>query len=74
VPIMLRLIMSKNPKNIQAIIDWVTEHRPDLVNYFPLVQSNDAMILLLSVGFEAGRQFQKNNPEFPLDQPTLYLQ
>jgi len=65
--------MSKNPKNLQAIIDWVNEHRPDLASYIPAIQNNNVALLLLTTGFEAGRQFQKNNPEFPLNEPHLYI-
>lgn len=63
----------KNPKNLQAIGDWVRKNRPDLVQHLPLAETNDAMLLLLTVGFEAGRQFQHDNPSMPLDRADFYL-
>lgn len=60
-------------KNFQAIEEWVREYRPDLVQYLPMCQKQDSMILLLTVGFEAGRQFQKKNPKLPLNDPSVYL-
>jgi len=63
----------KNPKNLQAIGDWVRKNRPDLVGYLPMAETNDAMLLLLTVGFEAGRQFQCEHPQWPLDRADLYL-
>ena len=65
--------MPKNPKNLQAIGDWVRKHRPDLAGYLPMAETNDAMLLLLTVGFEAGRQFQHDHPQWPLDRADLYL-
>ena len=65
--------MPKNPKNLQAIGDWVRKHRPDLAGYLPMAETNDAMLLLLTVGFEAGRQFQHDNPTMPLNEAHLYL-
>ncbi len=62
------------PKNFQAIVDWVKEHRPDLLTFVPQIQNNNVAILMLTVGFEAGRQFQDENPGFPLNQPHLYLE
>jgi hypothetical protein len=51
---------------------WCKAHRPDLMQY---VQENtpDAFALLLSIGFEAGRQFQSKNPKLALDNPNVYL-
>jgi len=64
---------SKIPKNFQAILDWCEVHRPDIR---PMIESNrnvDAFVLLLTVGFESGRQFQHDNPNLPLNQTQLYL-
>jgi hypothetical protein len=70
----MRIILGmKNPKNLQAIGNWVRKNRPDLVGYLPMAETNDAMILLLTVGFEAGRQFQHDNATMPLNQPEFYL-
>lgn len=62
------------PKNFEAIVEWVKTHRPDLVQFVPQIQNNNIAILMLTTGFEAGRQFQHDNPEFPLNQPHLYLE
>lgn len=52
----------KNPKNLQAILDWCAQHRPDLGAVVEAEKNNDAFIMLLTVGFEAGRQFQHDHP------------
>ncbi len=63
-----------NPKNFQAVLDWCEKHRPDLKPKIECWKDADSgVVLLLSVGFEAGRQFQHDNPDLPLDQPHLYL-
>lgn len=64
----------KHPKNLQAIIEWCKAHRPDLVPTIESGINNNGVILLLTVGFESGRQFQHDNPAVPLNQPHLYLQ
>lgn len=60
----------KQPKNVQAIIDWVKQHRPDcLATVEQLFATNnphsptEAIIALTLMGFEAGRVFQKKNPK-----------
>lgn len=65
--------MTKNPLNFQAILDWCEQYRPDLRPVVIAEKNNDAFILLMTVGFESGRHFQKNNPKFPLDVSDLYL-
>ena len=67
------------PKNIDVIQGWVNEHRPDLKVHLDSVlqgpavsKSEEATLLLLNVGFEAGRLFQKSNPDAP-DGPSAYL-
>lgn len=62
------------PKNLQAILDWCAEHRPDLRPVVEAEKNNDGFILLMTVGFEAGRVFQAKNPDFPLNQAHLYLE
>ena len=65
---------TKTPKNLQAVLDWCETHRPDLKPVIEAERNNDGFILLMTVGFEAGRQFQASNPTFPLNQPHLYLE
>jgi hypothetical protein len=53
---------TKNKRNIQAVLDWCAQHRPDLGAVVEAEKSNTAFVLLLEIGFEAGRQFQHTNP------------
>lgn len=57
---------TKNPKNLQAILDWCQKNRPDLHAVVEAEKNNDGFILLMTVGFEAGRQFQIDNPNHPI--------
>lgn len=70
------------PRNIQAILDWTREHRPDV---FAKIKSafdgdgptghpgvSDTFMALLGIGFEAGRTFQSQFSNWPLNQPHLY--
>jgi hypothetical protein len=59
--------MKDYPKNLQACLDWSKENNP----YFheklqKAIDNKDstATISIMLLGFEAGRWFQKNNPEF----------
>jgi hypothetical protein len=61
------------PANFQAILDWCDLHRPDLRSTIEASYSNNGIILLLTTGFEAGRKFQHANPDWPLNQPHIYL-
>lgn len=58
------------------ILKWCKKYRPDIIQYLT-PQGNPtadaAFALLLSVGFEAGRQFQANNPKTELNNPNVYL-
>jgi len=38
-------------------------------------RNNNGFILLMTIGFEAGRRFQKDHPDYPMDQEAspLYL-
>jgi hypothetical protein len=63
----------KQPKNLQAILDWCEVNRPDLRPVVWAERNNAGFILLMTVGFEAGRQFQHDNSTFPLNSPHLYL-
>lgn len=66
-------------KRDQAILDWTQEHRPDLLPQVrkcltPERELQETIYALMSIGFEAGREFQVNNPEVPLNSPSHYLQ
>lgn len=61
-------------RRTQSILDWCKKNRPDL-EYHVVPQgrqTDDAFQLLLSVGFEAGRKFQADNPKTELDNPNVY--
>ncbi len=68
-------------KNIQAILDWVRENRPDVttqVEAFVAAEARGAetgrtALFLLTIGFEAGRKFQRENPTVP-DGPRAYTE
>ena len=60
---------------VKEMLKWVEENRPHELNTFKQVLDNDSMasnaaingiILMAHVGFEAGRQFQHENPDVPL--------
>lgn len=59
------------PKNLTAIREWVKINRPDIHPNMDTYVEQDAFILLLSIGFEAGRKFQHDNSELPL-KPVNY--
>lgn len=63
---------SKEPLNLVAIRTWVEKNRPDLILHLEGVIQSDACILLMTMGFEAGRQFQSDNPKIPLNEPMYY--
>jgi hypothetical protein len=63
--------MSANPKNVQAVLDWVGTNRPDCLVSVKKMVDNDGFWLLMAFGFEAGREFQKENPEAPMG-PEAY--
>lgn len=54
--------MTKNKPNVQAILDWCAQHRPDLGAVVEAEKANPAFVMLLEIGFEAGRQFQHAHP------------
>jgi hypothetical protein len=55
--------------NMEAILDWCRRNRPDIVNDISyLINAPDTlnqrgMLLLLVVGFAAGRLYQSEHPE-----------
>lgn len=71
----------KNPKNIEAILKYIREKRPDCLTQIERIleldkareRSGTAALLLLVLGFEAGRTFQNDNPTMPLGGGSHYL-
>lgn len=61
------------PYHFAAVEKWVGEHRQDLVPMLEQMKTNNGFILLLNIGIEAGRLFQRDNPNFPFNQPNAYL-
>lgn len=63
------------PLNLLAVLDWCQELRPDLRPVVWAERNNNAFILLLTTGFEAGRHFQHGHPDFPFgaEASTLYV-
>ena len=53
-------------ENVRSIIEWCKVCRPDLSPQIKQIIQNDALFLLMAIGFEAGRTFQKANPTCPL--------
>lgn len=64
--------MPNKPKNIQTIENWIIENRPELVSLLPLLIQDDKFIAFTTIGFEAGRKFQKENPD-AAEYPTSYM-
>ena len=68
-------------KNIQAILDWVRGNRPDLTTQIEAIvaaeargaKTGRAAVFLLTIGFEAGRKFQRENPTVS-DGPRAYTE
>lgn len=62
--------VSREPPNMEAIMDWVRERRPDMLPYMEQLmektkegdQLGDAYILLMSTCFTAGRVYQHKYP------------
>lgn len=61
------------PKNLAAIRTWMNKNRPDLASQLDALARNDAAILLLTSGFEAGRMFQSENPKSVPGNPIDYI-
>ncbi len=65
----------KKAPNYEAILDWVDQRRPDIADSIREVmigeRANDAsakaLVLLLVVGFAAGRRYQQRYPELKED-------
>lgn len=73
--------------NLAAILDWVERRRPDMLHQFREIIASErrspgqgnaaAMMLLMTVGFQAGRQYQIDHPEqgdhsYHTDHPSLH--
>ena len=59
------------------IMKWCRKHRPDLIQHITPKgdrRVDDVFGLLLSIGFEAGRQFQAARPKTELNNPNVYLE
>ena len=72
--------MLTDPINMNSALEWARERRPDIV---PQLESyihsspddhvralQDAMLMMLGIGFEAGRFFQAVNPTCTLNLPV----
>lgn len=61
----------KRAPNLEGILDWVDEYRPDLSadvrgildGAWKKERNAEAMLLLLVVGFAAGRVYQETHPK-----------
>jgi hypothetical protein len=68
----------------EKIWQWVAEYRPDCLNHVEDIfeASNSAHAdrpalaarMLMCMVFEAGRLFQHERPDAPLDNPNIYLE
>lgn len=66
-------------KNITFIRSWLTANRPNELDGFGAIMTLksvdptiEALFSFMMIGFEAGRAFQKENPDSP-DGPSAYL-
>ncbi len=65
----------KQAPNFEAILDWVDEYRRDLGPFIRQTMAGarrqdascEALVLLLVVGFAAGRRYQQRHPELKED-------
>jgi hypothetical protein len=55
--------------SVESVRNWTQKHRPDLISHIEQAIDNQALWALMSIGFEAGRVFQSNNPQAELDFP-----
>lgn len=74
----------KRGENIEAIINWVKKNRPDCLDsvegFLALEDTGDdkgrAMVFLMAIGFQAGREYQHEHPtlgprDFATDGPMI---
>lgn len=61
-------------KREDSIIAWCEKHRPDVTEIMKkiLESRREDLLLLESIAFEAGRQFQKENPTLEPNNPHQY--
>lgn len=52
-----------NERVLGTIHNWITKHKSEMLDDWDELRQKDWAILLLMVGFEAGRQFQREHPE-----------
>lgn len=66
-------------KREKAILDWLNKNRPysQEINVFEREAQNplhdDALFAWIAIAFEAGRQFQADNPNLELGNASVYL-
>lgn len=61
----------KQPKNVQAVLDWYDKNMPDQTRHVQNLLEKEATgnvmaqmcVALLLQGFEAGREFERAHPE-----------
>ncbi len=68
-------------KRDEAILKWLDRNRPGDAKAFRVVIANrerdpvlNGMYVFSAMIFEAGREFQHENPELELDNPSIYLE
>lgn len=62
--------------NVQAIKQWIKNNRPDVPSYqVDAIMENQGIFAMMAMAFEAGRDFQNNNPKAGriLDPFTQYV-
>jgi len=62
---------AQEAENMAAVLEWCRICRPDMLPQLTEMidgsnRGSDAFTLLLAIGFDAGRDFQHENPECPL--------
>jgi hypothetical protein len=68
-------------KRDESILEWTKQNLPGFVEYVRLIYEWKFMrvlnplrtlYLMLAIGFEAGRQFQHDNPTLEINDPDVY--
>lgn len=57
----------------KAIFDWANKNVPHIRPHVARGLEIEAVQAMMAVAFEAGRQFQADNPKLELDNPNVYL-
>jgi hypothetical protein len=55
----LTRLITPRPNPEPIVRDWLRRNRPDLLGYWDKIKVQEAMILLVSIGFDAGREWQR---------------